>query len=489
MKESRLYQEMIENEIPYKLKEFKHILVQAPTGSGKSHIINKTVKRILKAGKTPLVLSDSLTIHEQLAIECGAWPIVSAMKHIHVLPAMCYVAMSQTLIRRNPVIEQFKELGDKLVLIVDEAHINTMSPIIRELTPIWLIGFTATPHYKWAKHLPEFYNAIIVGPTIKQLQKSGHLAEYRHVIRTRADLAGLEQNKDGEFTEESNDRAFGANRIYDGLFDDLPEFQKKKTVIYVASIKLCEKIYQECLLHGYKATRWHSNLGGDISHLKQFTDGDADICVSVSSLTKGWDFPPIDLVVMWRATSSLVLYLQMLGRGSRPYPGKPFFTCLDYGSNYERLGAWNMDRDWEELWKPQVRKISTYAGVGGSKECPVCHWLMPVSVRSCPNCGYIYSQEEMRLVVGQLVEVENSLKAIEQRNVSSYTPQELATYAKLKQKRNHAIRIAKSMEQQKPGFLKEFAKIMGYAPGWVQYQLNQMPRNGSKITFFDSFVK
>jgi superfamily II DNA or RNA helicase len=488
MKESRRYQLAIEQDIPRKLKEFGRIIVQSPTGSGKSHMINMTVKRVVAAGKTPLVLSDSIKIHEQLSLECGGWPIVSGIKNMHILPGQCYVAMSQTLIRRRHIIEQFKMLGEQLVVIVDEAHINTMTPIVNAISPRWLIGFTATPHFRWAKHLPELYKAIIVGPSIKQLQEDGYLTQYRHVIRTSADLSKLEE-KGGEYTEQSQNNVFGGKRMYDGLFEDLPEYRGKKTVIYVASIKLCEQVYEECMVNGYNATRYHSALYNSSYELSKFTQGACDVCVSVSALTKGWDCPPVDTIVLWRATRSLPLYLQILGRGSRPLPGKKMFTCLDYGGNYERFGAWNMDRDWESLWKPERRKITTYAGVVGTKECPVCHYLLSVSSRSCPNCGYIYPVEEMRMVQGKLLEVENTWKAMENRQVATFNPLELANYARIKDKRNHAIRIAKRMEQETPGFLKKFAVEMGYKHGWVERMLAEIPTNGVKIDFYNSVVR
>jgi len=493
MKQSRKYQQAIENEIPYALRDYGHVIIQAPTGAGKSHIINKTVQRIMAVGKTPLVLSDSLKIHEQLVKECNGWPIISSIKMLHILPGQCYVAMTQTINRREPIVEQFAELGEQTVVIVDECHRNTMTPVVEAIKPKWLLGFSATPHYRWAKHLPRLYKHLIHGPQIKELQADGFLVHYQHLLRTGADLSKLE-TKNGEFTERSQDVAFGGRRMYDGLFEDLPRFKKRKTVIYVASIELCEQVYRECLVNGYNATRYHSALVNGAEELKKFTEGDCDVCVSVSSLTLGWDFPMIDLVVLWRATTSLPLYLQICGRGSRPWENalekKNSFTVLDYGANFNRFGAWNMDRDWSELWKPEKRKISTYAGVAGSKECPVCHYLMNVSTRVCPNCGYMYTQEEMKLVQGMLVEVENSLKNIEQRNVSTFSPHELADYAKLKDKKTHAIRIAKRMEQETPGFLSQFALEMNYKKAWVERMKQDINSyKGQKISFYDSIVR
>lgn len=489
-RDERPYQIGIIADIPVRLVMYEHIIVQSPTGSGKSHIINETVKKILKAGKTALVLSDNLTIHYQLLTECAGHTIESKIKFLHIMTGQCYVAMTQSLGRRDAIVDQFKNLPPgNLVIIVDEAHRNTMTPLIKEINPKWLIGFTATPHYRWAKHLPELYKGIIVGPQIGFLIENKYLAHYTHTIRTAANLTEL-KIKNGEFTEESQNKVFGSRQMYDGIFEDLPNFKFNKCVVYVASIKLCEELYEEFIKHGYKATAYHSKRTD--ADLEKFTEGDCNVCVSVSSLTLGWDFPPIDLIILWRSTTSMVLYLQMGGRGGRIIPGvKEHFNVLDYGGNFERFGAWSMDRDWEVLWKapPKKRVINTYAGVAGSKECPVCHMLLPVASRSCDNCGYIYPESEMKLIEGELLEVQNTIKSLDGRFVADFSVKELYIYAMELNRKQHAIRIARRMEQEKPGFLKEFALAMGYKEEWLRYQLSTIPTDGTKINFFNSKVK
>jgi superfamily II DNA or RNA helicase len=489
LKESRAYQLAMENDIPRYLKQYGSVIVQSPTGSGKSHIINKTVKRIITAGKIPLVMSDNVKIHSQLVTECNAMRLDSGVRRATILDGYPYVAMVQSLRNREHIIQQFKTVGSRLVVMVDECHRNTPTPLIHDLDPQWLIGFSATPHYKWAKHLPKLYASLIHGPQINTLVGDGYLAHYRHVIRTGANLDELEI-RGNEYTEESQERVFGSKRMYDGIFEDLPKYQGKKTVIYVASIKQCEDMYSKLLAMGYRVCRYHSQLKNSFYELSRFTElNECDVCVSVSSLTLGWDYPPIDLVILWRATTSLPLYLQICGRGGRPWPGKEQFTVLDYGGNYEKFGAWDMDRDWNEMWQDpkNKRKLSTYAGVAGSKYCPLCQALLAVTARACYNCGYIFPESEIQLVEGQLVEVKNTLNALKERRVSELSAEELANYAKFNNKQMYATRIARAKEQDEPGFLAAFAKFMDYHKKWVDRQMERMPND--KIDFFDIIIR
>ena len=144
--------------------------------------------------------------------------------------------------------------------------------------------------------------------------------------------------RNGEYTEASQDKAFGTNAVYDGIFEDLRKEPFKKAMIFVSSIKLAREMNERLQAEGFASVEYHSQLENGSYELAKFTELDiANICVSVSSLTKGFDFAPIDLVVLNRATTSLPLYLQMIGRGSRPVwspdgtPLKTHFRVLDYG--------------------------------------------------------------------------------------------------------------------------------------------------------------
>src|SRR5690606_6168374 len=72
---------------------------------------------------------------------------------------------------------------------------------------------------------------------------------------------------------------------------------------------------------------------------------------SVSILTTGFDEPTVQSVILNRATRSLTLYFQMIGRGSRPLPNKKTFTVIDLGNNIARFGAWDEKMDWYDIFR------------------------------------------------------------------------------------------------------------------------------------------
>jgi type I site-specific restriction endonuclease len=68
-------------------------------------------------------------------------------------------------------------------------------------------------------------------------------------------------------------------------------------------------------------------------------------------LTTGFDEPSVETIILNRATKSLTLYFQMIGRGSRVLPTKSEFTVIDLGNNMVRFGDWSAPVDWKQLFR------------------------------------------------------------------------------------------------------------------------------------------
>ena len=75
------------------------------------------------------------------------------------------------------------------------------------------------------------------------------------------------------------------------------------------------------------------------------------ILTSVSILTTGFDEPTVDTIILNRATKSLTLYYQMIGRGSRILNNKPIFSVIDLGNNFHRFGPWGTNLDWQKIFR------------------------------------------------------------------------------------------------------------------------------------------
>jgi superfamily II DNA or RNA helicase len=175
--------------------------------------------------------------------------------------------------------------------------------------------------------------------------------------------------------------------------------------------------------------------------LSDFAKGEFLVLNNCGVLTTGYDEPSIECIIINRATLSLSLFLQMVGRGSRPYSGKDKFIILDMGSNifrhgwYEQARAWSLD--------PPKRK-SALDGIAPVKSCPKCEALFNASIMICKYCKYVFPVKEKILAEGTFVELKPKIP------IKKLGPE-----------------FHKMTEDE----LFAYAKDRGYKPGWVKKQL------------------
>lgn len=503
-------------------------IMQSPTGSGKSVMMLHIAHRASLAGYTSFVITESKKIFKQLANEFNAIRIDPSTKYIHIRQGGIYVAMARSLDNRQNIIDQFNALEKKIALN-DEAHIGTATNLLKKLNcPI--VGVTATPAWRWAKHLSELYNDFISGLQVEELISLNRLSPYRHLGRKKIDASGLKKDSNGEYTSHSQEIVFSDTKVFDGLLDDLKVIPYKVCMLYTASIKQADKVYKMLTDNGYNCAISHSKREDDQEQIHKFENNPkCSIMVSVASLTKGYDFPLIDLIVLYRATTSLPLLMQMIGRGGRvlytdeqnkQYANrisgntisehltkKTSFTCIDYGLNGERLGFWDQNRDWKKLSEPNNRKSELPAPV---KTCPECDCMIHSSAMLCKWCGYKFPYIEKELEQGELVDFRSNYTKLIGKRISELTPKELAEYSKAKSAGHGAIRIAMAKRQreriererwkwnvkqygelsnpyEKVNYLRDFCNSMRYKPAFVWKKTEEIKKL-TKLIYYRDFI-
>jgi type I site-specific restriction endonuclease len=127
----------------------------------------------------------------------------------------------------------------------------------------------------------------------------------------------------------------------------------KKTLIFNNGIHTSRHVYETFLQAGYKV-KYIDNTNTKEerkSTLEWFKETPDAILTSVGILTTGFDEPTIESIIINRATKSLALYFQMIGRGSRVLNDKTTFTVIDLGNNMSRFGLWTSDIDWYLIFR------------------------------------------------------------------------------------------------------------------------------------------
>lgn len=336
-----------------------HLLYQLPTGGGKTVIFSEIVRRYLSNhNKKALVLTHRVELCQQTSGMLQSFNVRNKIINSFVknLPEAdlydCYVAMVETLNNRIKDEKiQFENLG---LVIVDEAHFNSFRKLFKSFGNAIILGVTATPLSSNIK-LPmnQNYHELITGSSISKLVEEGYLAKattYSYDVG----LTSLKIGINGDYTIKSSDDLYSGLMMQEKLMHAFHEYAKgKKTLIFNNGIRTSIHVLETFLEAGFPIKHLDNTSSNEerkeILHWFKITP-DA-ILTSVGILTTGFDEPTVEVIILNRATKSLTLYLQMIGRGSRKIPGKDSFTVIDLGNNLARFGLWTDFFDWQHIFK------------------------------------------------------------------------------------------------------------------------------------------
>ncbi len=335
-----------------------HLLYQLPTGGGKTVIFSEITRRYLqKFKKKVLVITHRIELSKQTSKMLNEFGvrnkiINSTAKLDDQHEFDCFVAMVETL--NNRLNDDKVDISDVGLVIVDEAHYNSFTKIFKFFHKSFILGVTATPLSSNIK-LPmyENYQELLVGESIKDLIDNGYLAK-ANMYSFNVGLTSLEVGANGDYTVKSSEDLYTNVDMLSKLVSAYEKTVKgKKTLIFNNGINTSIQVYHAFKKAGYPIAHLdNTNTKKEREFiLKWFNKTPNAIITSVSILTTGFDEPSIEAIILNRATKSLTLYYQMIGRGSRIFKNKNEFDVVDLGNNFYRFGPWGADLDWQKMFK------------------------------------------------------------------------------------------------------------------------------------------
>jgi superfamily II DNA or RNA helicase len=186
----------------------------------------------------------------------------------------------------------------------------------------------------------------------------------------------------GDYTVSSSERLYNNHAMQDKLQSAYREkCTGKKTLIFNNGISTSQYVYATFQDAGYEIKHLdHTFSARERKEILQwFRDKPDAILTSVSILTTGFDEPTVECIILNRATKSLTLYFQMIGRGSRLLPHKKEFMVIDLGNNLNRFGLWDSPIDWTAIFK---NPESYLTGIPSDEEIEASYrYEMPVELR------------------------------------------------------------------------------------------------------------
>ena len=277
------------------------------------------------------------------------------------------------------VKNRIKRFGAQFAMIViDEAHgitptIRSIVDAMREQNPnIRVVGMTATPYRMGSGYIygirpdgspvPEretkepYFAACVDRITARELIAQGYLT--RPVIgRIHAEsyhTLDMELNSRNQFDSEDIDRAFiGQGRKTSAIIADVvvQARERQGVMIFAATVQHAQEC-MESLPRGLSALVTGNTANQErAAIIARFKAQEIKYLVNVQVLTTGFDAPHVDLIAILRATESVGLLQQIIGRGLRLAEGKDDCLILDYAENIERHCP---DGD---VFNPQIKTV------------------------------------------------------------------------------------------------------------------------------------
>ena len=335
-----------------------NLLYQLPTGGGKTVVFSEITRRYIEQTKKKVVvLTHRIELSRQTSKMLHGFGVTNKIINSEVKEFddqdefTCFVAMVETL--NNRLQEEKIKIKDIGLVIIDEAHYNSFRKLFKYFEEATILGVTATPLSSNIKlPMKDHYKKLIVGKSIKSLIEKGFLSK-AELYNYDVSLKSLKLGIHGDYTVKSSDEFYGNQSMLGKLVTAYEEVAKgTKTLIFNNGINTSHYVYETFKKAGYNVRHLDNrNSAAERKEILEWFSKTPDaILSSVSILTTGFDEPTVQSIILNRATRSLTLYFQMIGRGSRVLPNKDKFNVIDMGNNIARFGPWDEPLDWQEIF-------------------------------------------------------------------------------------------------------------------------------------------
>ncbi len=315
-----------------------HVL---PTGSGKTNVFAKIAEECVCQGKRVLILAHRGELLDQAADKIRKSTGLGCA--LEKAESSCIgswfrivVGSVQTMMREKRLGQFSDDYFD--TIIIDEAHhciSDSYQRVLQHFPDAKVLGVTATPDRGDMRDMGEYFESIAYEYTLPKAIKEGYLSPIRALtLPLKMDLTGVGISA-GDF--KAGDLGTALDPYLDQIAEEMRKYcADRKTVVFLPLVKTSQKFRDVLCEHGFRAAEVNGESPDRAEILQAFDRGDYNVLCNSMLLTEGWDCPSVDCVVVLRPTKVRSLYSQMVGRGTRLFPGKDHLLLLDFLWHTER---------------------------------------------------------------------------------------------------------------------------------------------------------
>ena len=344
-----------------KLRLFKEwefhrsIMVQMPTGTGKTHLLAAVVREFLcRSGMRVWIVAHRRELVEQIEETVARYGMDREDGTVRVFSI-------QWLSRNWKKMQEAPGL-----IVIDEAH-HALAETYRELwkryPEVKKLGMTATPCRLNGKGFTDLFDALVVSWSIAEFIRKGWLSAFDYVS-IRADsreqrmIDSLKKRgADGDYQAKEMNEVLNRQVSIRRLYESVERYAcGKKGIVYAVSIAHARQIAACYSAHGVETVAIDSKTPASERRelVEGFRQGRIKVLVNVDIFSEGFDCPDVEFVQLARPTLSLAKYLQQVGRGLRKSGDKESCMLIDNVGLHRIFGLPVRERDWEAMFEGRI---------------------------------------------------------------------------------------------------------------------------------------
>lgn len=359
----RPYQKQMKNEVYSLWDKMDNLMIQMPTGTGKTIVFTSVVRDIQRWCKVHSPESKILIVAHRKELITQASGKLKDIAHGIIMSGvkqelhhMVQVASIQTFMscRNYDTMRHYR--FD--FIIIDEAH-HCIASGYQKLWEMYphskKLGVTATPWRMNHCGFRSLFSEIVLSKPIEWFVNEHYLSNYDYISIRRNSETQKAVNSidrygvDGDYLEAELSNVFDCDHIRAELYKSYKKFAEgKKGIIYAIDRRHAANIQDLYASHGVSIRMIDGTTPADErqSIIDDFKAGIVSVIVNVNIFSEGFDCPDIEFIQLARPTRSLTMYLQQVGRGLRISEGKEKSLILDNVGLYNRFGTPMANRHW-----------------------------------------------------------------------------------------------------------------------------------------------
>ena len=342
----------------------RSVMVQMPTGTGKTMVLAELVKRLMMKdeGLKILIVAHRRELIEQIKATVKRMGL-NADNQLSVINNQTIIVESiQTISRRIDALDFIPSL-----VVIDEAH-HALAKTYKMMWETWpdvkFLGLTATPCRLNGKGFTDLFDILVQSWDIPTFIKEKWLSTYDFVSikadsRTQQLISSLKKRgADGDYQVKEMDAVLNKRPSIERLYNCVMQFaHNRKGFVYAINIDHARSIAEYYQSQGVNAVAIdsHTPVKERERIISSFRSGELQVLVNVDIFSEGFDCPDVEFIQLARPTLSLAKYLQMVGRGLRPSKGKTNCMIIDNVGLYRVFGLPSQIWDWKSAFEGRLR--------------------------------------------------------------------------------------------------------------------------------------